>query len=59
MEGTQKWVSVVPLNGDQLASSNDLSDWIGGKKVVSLSLKEFYGWFRYKQVFSGLKTVGT
>jgi len=29
------------------------------KKTVSLNVKEFYGWFRYKEVFSGLKTVGT
>jgi len=59
MEGTQRLVSVVPLDTDQQQSSNDLSDWIGGKKVFNLNLKEFYGWFRYRQVFLLLKTVGT
>jgi len=36
-----------------------LADWIGGKRVVSLNIKEFYDWFRYRLVFSTLKTVGT
>lgn len=32
---------------------------MGGKKSFSVNLKEFYGFFRYKAIFAGLKTVGT
>lgn len=57
--GERNQVAVVPLDSDQLVSQNDLADWIGGKRVVSLNVKQFYDWFRYRNVFSTLKTVGT
>lgn len=57
-KGTRDDVSPIPLSSTEKSIVAEAGDWLGGNTGMSLNLKEFYVWFRYKKTFAWLKTTG-
>lgn len=55
MAGVRGQVQIIPLNGMEKQILAEMSDWLGGKRVFAMNIKEFCAWFRYRLTFDSLK----
>jgi len=46
------------LNAGEKDTVAQMGDWIAGLAGMAVNLKEFYIWFRYKAIFSFLRSAG-